>query len=107
MSNKPRFSLDFPQLEHSQARSVAGRNTLDIRLLWADANARGEMMRLELDEFGLDRSAFVNRVGTARVEATAAGRIDRRRHVALKHDAPASRFDCGIGNGHRRNECLC
>src|SRR5205823_12655634 len=100
MSNKPRFSRDSPPSECLQSGSTPRRNVLDIRLLWADANAGGEVMRLDLDEFGLDLSAFVNRVGAARVEATAAGRIDRRRHVAFKHDAPARRFDCGIGNGH-------
>src|SRR2546429_7428580 len=100
MSNKPRFSRDSSRSERLQAGSMPRRNALDIRLLWADANAGGKVMRLDLDEFRLDLSAFFNRVGAARMEATAAGRIDRRRHVAFKHNAPARRFDCGIGNRH-------
>src|SRR5438128_1984690 len=100
MSNKPMFSSDFPRSQRFQAGSMPRRNSLDIRLLWADANAGGQVMRFDLYEFRLDLSTFVNCVGAARVEATAAGRIDRRRHVAAQDDAPARRFDCGIRNRH-------
>ena len=61
---------------------------LDVRLLRADADAGGEMAGHDLLQWRFDLSARRHRVGAARVKAATGRRIDRRRHVALEHDAP-------------------
>ena len=71
------------------------------RLLRADANAGGEMVRLDLNQRRHDLFASLNRVRTTGVKTTAGGRIDWRRHVALEHYALSRRFDFRIGNRHR------
>ena len=90
-----------------ESRRGAGGDALDIGLIGADANARSGMFWKNLNELRLNFPSLVNRERTTRVEAATARRVDRRRHVTLKDDAPARRLDLWVGNGYRRNERFC
>ncbi len=55
---------------------------------------------------GSSIGADLGRVAAARVEATAARRVDRARHVAGQHDALARPLEHRVGHGHGREQRL-
>ena len=67
--------------------------------------AGGELLRGDLLQLRLVRAAAVEHIGTAGVEAAAAGRIDRARHVALEDDRGRGRAP-GSGTGTAESSAL-
>src|SRR5207237_177498 len=66
----------------------------------------GEVVRLDLEQLRLFFPTQLLCERAARMEPTAARRIDRARHVAREDDALALALDRWIGNRHRRQQRL-
>src|SRR5947208_202423 len=61
-----------------QARCLAGRNLLDMRLLRTDAKASCKVIRLDFSKRWHNFLADLNRIWAARVEAAPFGWVNRR-----------------------------
>src|SRR5438552_15925277 len=106
MINNRRISRDW-RGRGVQAGSVAGRDTLDVRLVGTDANACGEVIRLDLNERRFDIAASVDGVRAASMKSAAARRVYRRGYIAFQYDATTPCFDLRIGNRDGGNQRFC
>ena len=102
-----RLMLARVQLMLASYRSEARCGVLgNGRMLGADANARREVQRFDLDEVRSNSAAGVDGELAAGVKMTARWRIHRRRYVALEDYPLAAGLDLRIGNGHSGDEGL-
>ena len=67
-----------------------------------DADAGDRVAGRDLAQVWIDLRALRDGFGAARVEAAAGGRVNRRRHVAVEHDAVALARRVGDGDGREQ-----